>query len=283
MRKGIIYKIKNKENNKIYIGQTITSIRERWSGHKCDIRRKNTPLYNSMRKHIDDLDGVFEISIIEENIPYKELDHREIYWIDTLNSLHPNGYNLSHGGQAFMTQSERDLISERMSGENNPMYGMYGELNPFYGMEHSQETRKMLSEIATGREVSDETKEKIGRSTKIRHEKFGHPFKGKHHTDEAKAKISKAMKNRVMSDNTRRKMSENHARKQSVAMIDRNTNEVLRTFESMKMACDWLKANTKYIKAKSGEISSVCSGKRKTAYGFKWVYLKSVETIETTA
>lgn len=233
-----------------------------------------------MKKHKDNIDEYFVVDIIESEIPYEKLDSREIYWIDKLNSLYPNGYNLSHGGQAYLTEEERLIMSERVSGDKNPMYGMTGELNPFYGKKHSEETRRTLSELAVGRDVSIETRNKIGKSTKERHKNFGHPFKDKNHTDEAKDKISKAMKGRFVSDETKRKMSKNHARKQSVAMIDKITSEVLLEFDSMKLASEWLRENTKYNKAKSGEISNVCSGKKKTAYGFKWKYLKGVETIQ---
>jgi hypothetical protein len=279
MRTGLIYKIENKLNGKIYIGQTITSLSERWSGHKCDSKRRNTPLYASMKKHINNIDEIFEISIIEDNIPYEKLDIREVLWIKKFNSLSPNGYNLKDGGQSFITENERSKMSERVKGENNPMYGMYGELNPFYGQTHSEETKKKMSEMAYLRKMSDETRTKIGESTKQRHAEYGHPMEGRHHTDEAKEKISLAQKNKIVSDETKEKMSQNHARKQSVAMLDKKTNKFLFQFDSMKIASDWIKENTDYIKAKSSEISMVCSGKKKSAYGFKWVYLKGVETI----
>lgn len=41
--------------------------------------------------------------------------------------------------------------SRNMTGINNPMYGAYGELNPFYGRQHSEETKKILSEKAKQR------------------------------------------------------------------------------------------------------------------------------------
>lgn len=279
MRTGLIYKIENNLNNKKYIGQTVTSLSERWNGHKYDSKRRNTPLYASMKKHLDNIDGVFTVSIIEDDVPYGDLDEREIHWIGKFNSLHPNGYNLSCGGQAFRTEQERELMRIRVLGEKNPMYNHCGELNPFYGKTHSEETKKKISELAKGRTVSDETKDKIGIATSIRHKTLGHPMQGKNHSIHAKEKISMAMKNRIISDDTRQKMSQNHPRKQSVIMIDKNTDIEIMTFDSMKLASEWIKENTNYQKAKSSEISSVCNGRKKSAYGFKWVYLKGVETI----
>lgn len=279
MRKGTVYKIVNIKTDKVYIGQTITTVQERWSGHKSDSKRKNTPLYASMRKHENNIDEVFKIIVLEDNINLETLDQKEIDWIKELDTVHPNGYNLSSGGQGFLTIEERLQMSERVRGENNPMFGMHGDLNPFYGKKHSKETKELMSEIGRNRTFSEETRVKIGVATALRQEELGHPMQGKTHTKEAREKISSAMKNRDVSSETRVKMSENHARKRSVVMLDKKTEERIFVFDSMKHASDWLKENTEYTKAKSGDISSVCTGRRRTAYGFKWEYLEGVETI----
>lgn len=49
---GIIYKIANLVNSKIYIGQTTRTIKERWDDHKYDAGSDNNIyLYNAMRKY----------------------------------------------------------------------------------------------------------------------------------------------------------------------------------------------------------------------------------------
>lgn len=54
----------------------------------------------------------------------------------------------------------------------------------------------------------------------------------------------------------------------NVAMLDKETGEVLKTFASMVEAEKFLG------KRKGGtHISDVCKGKRKTAYGYKWKFL----------
>jgi group I intron endonuclease len=58
-----------------------------------------------------------------------------------------------------------------------------------------------------------------------------------------------------------------NARKKPVNMIDKNTKEILQTFESISAANIFLGKNRK-----SGMINEVCQGKRKTAYGFEWSY-----------
>ena len=60
---GYIYKIVCKINNKIYIGQTIRTIKERWSSHKHDAKGKKTDMVISkaIRKYGEEN---FIISII---------------------------------------------------------------------------------------------------------------------------------------------------------------------------------------------------------------------------
>lgn len=92
---GYIYKISNSINDKVYIGQTIQLISERWKVHL--FRAKNghkTHLYSAMRKY-----GIENFTIEElEQVDNKELDDRERYWIKYYNSYY-NGYNSTLGGQ----------------------------------------------------------------------------------------------------------------------------------------------------------------------------------------
>lgn len=88
-----IYKITNKANNKIYIGQSI-HIEKRWSEHRSYYMDTNTPLYNAIQKY-----GLnnFNFEVIEE-CAVSELDNKEIYYINYYNSQVPNGYNIQRGG-----------------------------------------------------------------------------------------------------------------------------------------------------------------------------------------
>lgn len=57
----------------------------------------------------------------------------------------------------------------------------------------------------------------------------------------------------------------------SVSMIDLETNEVIRTFYSLSEAGNFLNKG----KGGAAHISQACSGKRKTAYGYKWEWKTS--------
>lgn len=88
-----IYKIVNKVNGKMYIGQSV-NIAERWKNHKIDAKSKDFPLYRAIRKY--GLDN-FLFEVIEQ-CRIEELDDKEIYWIKFYNT-YDNGYNCTIGGQ----------------------------------------------------------------------------------------------------------------------------------------------------------------------------------------
>ena len=89
-----IYKIQNKLNNKIYIGQSI-DIARRWKQHIAASKDIKHPLYfdelyKDFRKYgIDN----FDFSIVEETTKNR-LNDRELYWMKYYNSLQ-HGYNIN--------------------------------------------------------------------------------------------------------------------------------------------------------------------------------------------
>ena len=96
-----IYAFRNKENGRVYVGQT-KRVLTRKRQHERGDTKNSTRFHNAMNKH--GADG-FDFAVLE----YCEthlLDEREVYWIIQLNSLHPNGYNLTTGGGAFQKHHE---------------------------------------------------------------------------------------------------------------------------------------------------------------------------------
>ena len=93
-----IYKITNQINGKCYIGQSV-NIEKRWVAHKSSATNSDfkyrTALYPAIKKY-----GLsnFTFEVIEECLP-DQLDEKEKYYIQYFNSISPNGYNLSEGGQ----------------------------------------------------------------------------------------------------------------------------------------------------------------------------------------
>lgn len=120
----LIYKISNINTGKCYIGKTTKSIEERFKNHLYSSKHgSNTILHKSIRKHGID---VFDIEIIENCC--ENIDEREKYWINEFDSMMPNGYNMTTGGEGGDTSKSKNWIDgmkkrKDMSGENNPMYG----------------------------------------------------------------------------------------------------------------------------------------------------------------
>lgn len=111
-----IYVIKNLINNKQYVGQTV-DVEKRWKEHKLNAKRGTDTtiyLYNAMKEYgIDN----FEFRVIEENIRLDEINDKEEYWIKELDTLRPNGYNLTLGGEGtkgyIMSDDTKHLISKK--------------------------------------------------------------------------------------------------------------------------------------------------------------------------
>ena len=126
---GVIYKITNKINGKVYIGQTIEGFDRRY-------RKNFSKLHDGYLKNAINKYGIenFEISkILDVAFSKEELDIKEKSWIKIFNSSNKKyGYNLTEGGQNASsyenkTEDEMKKIKEKLSqskiGKNNPMYG----------------------------------------------------------------------------------------------------------------------------------------------------------------
>lgn len=101
---GYVYKIANKINNKIYIGITQRTIKERWNDHLKIAYDKKSKDYNALFKKAIRKYGEenFVIEEIEQRETLEELKNREIYWIKYYNSYafdkEGYGYNSTRGG-----------------------------------------------------------------------------------------------------------------------------------------------------------------------------------------
>ena len=121
-----VYKIVNKINGKIYVGQTTEKLNQRFSRHmgyqKDD---KDTKFYRAVRKYGK---SNFYIELIEEVKTLEELNTREEYWIRKLDTVE-NGYNSYYGGYSSggdtlsnhpRLKEIKKVLSEKTRGSNNP-------------------------------------------------------------------------------------------------------------------------------------------------------------------
>ena len=196
-----IYIIRNKVNGKRYIGSSI-DMRKRWHIHKyylCSNNHNNRHLQSSWNKYGE---KNFELIVVETVSDKNKLIEREQYWIDKHN------FN--------------DLYNIRLNAQSN------------LGLKHTNETKKQMSIVSTGRKLSEETKQKlskikkgkksalskegrqkiidthtgnkycVGKVLSKEHKKkisesltgSKNHFYGKHHTQESKDKMSMKLKGR---------------------------------------------------------------------------------------
>lgn len=109
---GHIYKITNDINNKVYIGQTVKTIKKRWQQHQCNSSKEyfnQVVLYKAISKY-----GIEHFHIEEiETVDNQYLDEREKYWIKYYDSYN-HGYNSTIGGReiALYDFDEEQVIND---------------------------------------------------------------------------------------------------------------------------------------------------------------------------
>ena len=170
-----VYKITCKVNNKIYIGQTIESLTQRFNRHMGYQKDEHdTKFYRAIRKYGKDN---FYIELLEEVSNQNELDKREYYWICFYDSVN-KGYNTKDcigkcGGDTLSTHPNKKLISEKLRksklGDKNPMRingGLKGERNGMYGKHLTEEQKMHISKKLKGRTRSIEACKKTSESLK---------------------------------------------------------------------------------------------------------------------
>ena len=125
-----IYKITNIQNNKVYIGQTIRPIKDRFHRHINDAMNNilDTHFARAIRKYGKEN---FIIEEIDSANTQNELNEKEQYWIRYYNSIN-DGYNETDaiskcGGNTYLSKTEeemeliKDKIRQTKLGKKNPM------------------------------------------------------------------------------------------------------------------------------------------------------------------
>lgn len=111
---GFVYKITNKINGKIYIGQTIRSIRIRWNEH-CKDKYHCKKLVKAISKYGK---NNFKVDQIDKANSIEELNEKEIFWISVYKTTNRNiGYNIEIGGLNKLINDKKNLIKRRHPSE----------------------------------------------------------------------------------------------------------------------------------------------------------------------
>lgn len=192
----------------------------------------------------------FKFEIIEE-VENELLNEREKYWIETLNTLVPDGYNLSKGGAGTPGYSRQQTIEERLKRQKSNKKFFID--HPEARLEASKRTKKLWE--------NEEYRKKVSESNKkfyAEHPNFfkgeNNPFYGKHHSEESLAKIKAASKKR----------------QKAIAQLDKDTLETIQIFDGVKDA-------EKFLGVSHGWLSKAAR-QDKVAYGYKWKFIESVTT-----
>ncbi len=113
----IIYKITNLITGKIYIGQTVQKLLDRWSDHSrpsAGAHPNKSAIGSAIRKYGKEN---FKIEQIDSAGTLEALNILEIHYITKYNTLSPNGYNLELGGDSKLCHPEtRAKISATLKG-----------------------------------------------------------------------------------------------------------------------------------------------------------------------
>lgn len=146
-----------------YVGQTNNLVRRNCNWKNLKKKYSNQFITDERNKYGID---AFELTILAE-CDDSEMDDLERYYIKTLNTRYPNGYNMCDGGKGcsgwIMPEEMKKNLSEKFKGKNGPMFGK----TPWNkGLEWSDENKKKISEGLKGKmkgvPKSEEHKRKIG-------------------------------------------------------------------------------------------------------------------------
>jgi group I intron endonuclease len=222
---GLIYKVTNITNGKIYIGQTVKKLSIRKSQHYYDAKNGSKSYFHlALIKYGFDK---FKWETIELCFDIHDCNEKEKLNIHFYQSTDRNkGYNIDFGGNSTV-RNEETKQKIKLSKQNV-----------------SQETRKKLSIANLGKKQSEETKEKL-RTANL----------GKIFSDETRKKLKennvKYWKNKKLSEESVAKRSE----KRNIKII---CNESGKIYNSIKEAQSSLGIShiSEHLKGKINKIKN---------------------------
>lgn len=185
----------------------------------------------------------FHFEIIEE-CKVEDLEIREPYWIQHLNTLAPNGYNILKGGKS-------------LSGENNP----------FYGKHHTKEAKQIMSDKHKDLYLGE-----------------NNPMYGKHHSDETKEKIKQKNLDKNMYEYHSQRMMNNRVWEKSkninpIIAINHESKQALLFYTKARAGRYIKEVGLSNAKTPESAIRKYLdNGKYKggLAYGFEWFYAREL-------
>lgn len=123
MRTYYIYKVTNTINGKIYIGKTSQFKERKWQHERCyekeDCRFHRAIQYYGKEK--------FNWEIIAETDNNEKANELEKFYINEYGSYHPNGYNMTKGGDGGSMWNAKPVVCLSLDGKFVKRYDSAGE------------------------------------------------------------------------------------------------------------------------------------------------------------
>lgn len=230
-----VYLISSTKTKKQYVGVTTKGYLNRFANHIWHSRKQRKScraLYEAINKFGAES---FSVELLYTANSRDEMHQMEIHFIKSLNTLSPDGYNLTEGGDAGIM---------------------------------SEETKQMMSDRLKGQPLSDKNKAGLIAAWKdpaIRHQRCL-AIKAAMNRESVRQKTSERQKGKPKSDHHIKSIREAIA--SSVRCVEAGID-----FEAMIDAVNWVRACGEYPKANHAKIIRATKRSDYTAYGFHWVRL----------
>jgi len=195
LKMGTIYIATNLINQKQYVGRSVNFKGRKYTHLRLGMLGDKTYFHKALKKY-----GKNEFKWICVEYPIQELNEMEQFWIKTLNTKAPNGYNLTDGGEGTFNPCEETRL--KMSEKKKGKYT--GKDNHFFGKHHTEETRELLSKINMGE---------------------NHPHWGIKHSEETKKRQSEGIKNCPQRKEINEKIKK--ARLKTYKFLSPNNDEII--------------------------------------------------------
>jgi group I intron endonuclease len=249
--KAGIYLIRNKINNKVYIGKSI-NISSRMSSHKYGLRSKNLNLennhfINAWHKYGEENFEYIVLEFLEKpNIECKIsvknfenlIKNREFFWISTYDSINrEKGYNLKMDSSQLTIISEETLLKFKSK---------TGIKNPNYGNKWSEEKKKYMSNLKKEQYLTGDVKINL---------------------ENCRNGVKALLKKYKDFPETKKEMAEKvsiHHTKYNIHQYSKDGQNLIKIWDRL---IDIIVENPNY---KKHNIYAVCSGEKPSMYGFKW-------------
>ena len=203
-----VYKISNSLSGRYYIGYS-SNINKRFTVHRSKLKKNCHD--NIFLQRAYNLDGedkfIYEIiHICDTEEEAKEIELQYLTDLTIRNIIYNLNFN-NTGGDLLTHHPDKEKIREKIlksysetlskmtPEERSQKYGKFGDKNGMYGKTHTEEVKKMNSELKKGNTNfkghthTEETKKNLSEIRKNKYTGKDNSFFGKSHTEETKQKI----------------------------------------------------------------------------------------------